>query len=53
VVGHQPDVAALAAVAPVGATLGDVRLPPEADRARAAVTGFGVELSFVDERGRG
>jgi hypothetical protein len=31
VVGHQPDVTALAPVAPIGAALGDVGLPPEAD----------------------
>ena len=36
-VGHQPDVAAVAAVAAVGAALGDVGLAAERDRARAAV----------------
>ena len=48
-VGQQPDVAAVAAVAAVGAALGDVGLAPERDRARAAVAAPHVELRLVDE----
>ena len=43
-VGDQPDVAALAAVAAVGAAVDDRTLPPEADAARAAVAPADVEL---------
>ena len=50
-VGDQPDVAALAAVAAVGAAPGDVRLAPEGDAARAAVAASDVEAAFVDELG--
>ena len=48
-VGLQPDVAALAAVAAVGPALGDVRLAPHRDAARAAVAALHVELRLVDE----
>ena len=50
-VGHQPDVATLAAVAAVGPALGDVRLAPERNRARAAVTTLDVQPTLVDETG--
>ena len=49
VIGDQPHVAAAAAVAAVGPALGDVRLAAERHRARAAVTGFHVDLRFVDK----
>ena len=48
-VGDKPDVAALAAVTAVGATLRDVRLPPERHRAGAPVARLHVELGLVDE----
>ena len=44
-VGPEPDVAALAAVAAVGAALRDVGLPPERDRAGAAVATAQVDLA--------
>ena len=47
----QPHVAALAAVATVGPAVHDRALPPEADRARAAVAATHVELALVDELG--
>ena len=43
------DLAAVAAVAAVGAALGDVGLTPERDRARAAVATPEVDLDLVDE----
>ena len=43
-VGDEPDVAAVAAVASVGAALGHVRLPAERDAARAAVTALDVQM---------
>ena len=52
-VGHQPHVAALAAVAAVGPAPGDVGLAPEGDAARAAVAASDVEPAFVDELGAG
>ena len=51
--GHQPHVAAPAAVAPVGAAPVDVGLPPEGHRAGAAVARFHMELCLVDEAGHG
>ena len=51
VVGDQPDVAALAAVAAVGPAHRDGALPPEADAAGAAVAAAHVELALVDELG--
>ena len=53
VVGHQPHVAALAAVAAVRATEGDRTLPAERHAARAAVAAANVELALVDELGHG
>ncbi len=50
-IGSQPHVATFSAVPAVGTTLGHVRLAPERDRARAAVTPAGVELNLVDELG--
>ena len=50
-VGHEPDVAALAAVAAVRPAHGDVGLPPERDAARAAVAAAHVQLRLVDELG--
>ena len=49
VVGLEPDVAALAAVAAVGTALGDVGLATKADAARSPVSGFGVQLRAIDE----
>jgi hypothetical protein len=51
VVGLEPDVAALAAVAAVGTALGDVGLTAKTYATRAAVSGFGVQLRAVDEGG--
>ena len=48
-VDDEPHAAAVAAVAAVGPAPGHVRLPPEADRARAAVTTLDVETALVDE----
>ena len=52
-VGDEPDVAALAAVAAVGAAVDDRALPPEADAARAAVAAADVQPALVDEGGHG
>ena len=51
VVGDEPDVAALAAVAPVRTAHHDRALPPERHAARAAVAATYVELALVDELG--
>ena len=51
VVGDEPDVAALAAVAAVRAAEGDRTLAPERHAARAAVAAAHVELALVDELG--
>ena len=51
VVGDDPDVAALSAVAAVGTALGDVGLPAKTDAAGSAVARFGVQLREIDERG--
>jgi hypothetical protein len=48
-VGDQPDVAAVAAVAAVGPTLGNVGLTAERDGAGAAVTTLDVQVALVDE----
>ena len=50
-VGDEPDVAALAAVAAVRPAEGDRTLPAERHAARAAVTAAHVELALVDELG--
>jgi hypothetical protein len=49
VVGDEPHVATVAAVAPVRSTAGDVRLAAERHRARAAVASLDVEAALVDE----
>ncbi len=51
VVGDEPDVAALAAVAAVRAAHHDRALASERHAARAAITAAHVELAFVDELG--
>ena len=51
VVGDEPDVAALAAVAAVRSAEGDRTLPAERHAARAAVAAAHVELALVDELG--
>ena len=51
VVGHDPDVAALTAVAAVRTTLGDVGLAAKTDAAGPAVARFGVQLGEIDEGG--
>ena len=48
-IGHEPDVAAVAAVAAVRAALRDVRLAAERDAARAAVTAVHMQVALVDE----
>ena len=48
-VDDEPHAAAVAAVAAVGPAPGDVRLAPEADGARAAVTALDVKTALVDE----
>ena len=48
-VGLQPDVAAVAAVAAVGAAERDELLAAEADAAIAAIAGSDRDFSFVDE----
>ena len=50
-VGDDPDVTALPAVATVGATLGDVRFAAKTDAAGPAVARFGVQLCEIDEGG--
>ncbi len=49
VVGLENDVAAAAAVAAAGATLGDVGLAMEGDGAFAAVAGFGVNFYLINK----
>ena len=51
--GHQPDVAAPAAVAAVGAALVDVGLAAHGDRAGPTVARLHVQLCLVDEAGHG
>jgi hypothetical protein len=51
VVGHQPDVATRTPVPAVGATPGDVGLPPEGNRPGPSVTCLGVQVCLVDELG--
>ena len=48
-VGHQPDAAAVAAVAAVRAAERDELLAAEADAAVAAVAGDDLDFGFVDE----
>src|SRR5690606_10590472 len=48
-VGHQPDAAAVAAVASVRSSHGHELLPPEAHAAVAAVAGDDADFGFVDE----
>ena len=48
-VDDEPHAAAVAAVAAVGPAPGHVRLAPEADGARAAVTALDVETALIDE----
>ncbi len=50
---HEPDVAAVAAVAAVGAAPVDVRLAPPRHRAGAAVARARVQLGLIDEAGHG
>ena len=50
-VGEEDDAAAVAAVAAIGAALGDVLFAAERDAARAAVTGLYVDLGFVNKHG--
>jgi hypothetical protein len=50
-IGEQDYVAAIPAVAAIGAALRDVGLTPERDRSRAAVATLEVDLDFVNERG--
>ena len=45
----DPDIAALAPVAAVGAAILDVFLPPERHGAAAAVAGANVDLGFVEK----
>ena len=51
--GLDPDVAAVAAVAPVRPAVGDEFLAPERDGARAAVAGTNVDLGLVEKLHRG
>ena len=48
-VGDEPDVAAGAAVTAVGPALGDVRLAPEGDAARATIACLHMQAALVDE----
>ena len=48
-VGNQPHVAALAAIATVGATEGDGAFPTERDAARATIATAHVQLGFIDK----
>jgi hypothetical protein len=50
-VGVEEDVAALAAVAPVGPALGDVLAAVEGDAAVPAVAGLNDDGDLVDEHG--
>jgi hypothetical protein len=51
VVGDEPHVAALTAIAPIRPAADDRTFPTEAHRARAAVSAAHVELALVDELG--
>jgi hypothetical protein len=46
-IGDEPDVAAPAAVAAIGATLGDMGLATERDAACTTVTTTDIDLTFV------
>ncbi len=48
-IGDENDAAAVAAVAAVGAALGDVFLAPEGDASVPAVAGFNLNDGFIDE----
>ena len=48
-IGNQPHVAALAAIATVGATEGDGAFPTERDAARATIATAHVQLGFIDK----
>jgi hypothetical protein len=50
-VGDEPDVAAAAAVAAVGSTLGDMGFAPERHRPGTAVASLDVETALIDEPG--
>ena len=50
---HQPDVAAVAAVASVGTAAVHVRLAPPRHRTGAPVAGARVQLGLIDEAGHG
>jgi hypothetical protein len=52
-VGHQPHLAPAAAIASVGAAVGDRTLAAEADAARATISAADVESTLVDEAGHG
>ena len=52
-ISHQPDVSALATVAAIGPTAGDVRFTSEGHTAGAAVASANIELDLVDESGQG
>ena len=49
VIGDEPDVAALAAIAAVGTPLRHVRFSSKAHAAGPAVTALGVQLGGIDE----
>src|ERR1700689_421842 len=51
-IGDEDNVAAVAAIAAVGAAFGDVFLPSEGDAAVAAVAGFDLNDGFIDEHAR-
>jgi hypothetical protein len=48
-IAEEDDAAAIPTVAPVGASLGDEFLPPEAQAAIAATTGSQTHPGFIDE----
>jgi hypothetical protein len=49
VISHKPDIAAITAVATIGPAFGHVRFTAKTDASRPAITGFGVQLSAIDE----
>jgi hypothetical protein len=50
-VGHEDDIATVAAVAAIGAALGDELFTAEGDASRSAIAGFDVDGCFVDKHG--
>ena len=50
-VGYEPDTSATAAVATVGAALGDVCFTTERHTARAAIATLHIDVAFVYEVG--